>query len=49
MLPGGKIATEDLDLIRVCDDPRQAADHIAERHAHWQELRSGRARVASVE
>ena len=49
MLPGGKIAADDLDLIRVCDDPRAAAEHIAERHAHWQALRSGRARVVSAE
>jgi uncharacterized protein (TIGR00730 family) len=37
MVPGGKIAPEDLDLIFVTDDPRAAADHITSRHEQFLE------------
>jgi uncharacterized protein (TIGR00730 family) len=35
MLPQGKIAAADMDLMFVTDDPRAAADHIASRHAQF--------------
>ena len=37
MLPGGKIAAEDLDLLYVTDDPREVAAHIEKRHSAWVE------------
>jgi uncharacterized protein (TIGR00730 family) len=39
MLPGGKIADEDMDLMMVTDDPREAAHHIVTRHDAWLQKR----------
>jgi hypothetical protein len=35
MLPEGKIATEDVGLMYVTDDPQEVADHIRQRHDAW--------------
>jgi predicted Rossmann-fold nucleotide-binding protein len=35
MLPQGKIATEDIGLMHVTDDPQEVADHIRQRHEAW--------------